>query len=141
MTSSTSSPRKSSAASAEPTLDESTTPDATTDAPSLAEPDAAPADTATPAVAAAPVETPAPVQDGPPKNLVEVTLAHPLDKEQDLTRLRLEPKEHGYKPGDAIWVTRDDARNLVNAGYAKGIDPENEAAVEALLAPAAEQSA
>lgn len=131
MTSSTSS-RKSSAASAEPTLDESTTDP--TDAPSLAESATVPAETEAPA-AAAETEAPAPVQDDPPKNRIEVALAHPLDRESDLTRLRLEPKEGGYKPGDKIWVTRDDARSLINAGYAKGVDPENKAAVEALLTP------
>jgi hypothetical protein len=78
---------------------------------------------------------PAAADDEDRKGKVAVKLAHPLDKVEDLRRLRLDDeKEGGYRVGDEVWLSPDDARTLITAGYAQ-TDPENKAAVEAVLAP------
>lgn len=123
MTSSTSS-RKSPAASTDPTLDDSTVE---TPAPAV---DSAPAADTVPAIS----EAPAPASDS---NKVKIKLAHPLDKKEDLRTLGLAPKEGGYKPLDEIEVTKAGARTLISAGYAAYVDPENAEAVAAALNPSA----
>jgi hypothetical protein len=64
---------------------------------------------------------------------VKIVLAHPLDRERDITRLRLDQKDGGYKVGEDVWVLPADAKTLIAAGYAQ-VDPEDNAAVAAVLA-------
>lgn len=131
----TSSTRKPNAASTEPTLD-STDAAKVADAPATADAPAveAPAPVNVEPTVATPAAVEVAVEEDP--NLVPIKLAHPLDKEDDLRRLGLEPKEGGYKPHDEIRVTRDNARILISAGYAQ-VDPEDKAAVAAALNPTA----
>lgn len=69
-------------------------------------------------------DAPQPAQSQQADNKVSVKLAHPIGDAEDITRLGLEPKDAGYNVGDSIRVRRDDARTLINAGYAQ-VDPEN----------------
>lgn len=62
---------------------------------------------------------------------VTITLAHPLSIRQSE---RLRAKEaRDYNTGDKITVPRDDARAIINAGFADGVDPENHEQVRAAL--------
>lgn len=137
----TSSTRKPTAASTEPTLDSTDDTAKVADAPATADAptaDAPAVDAPAPVNVEPTVATPAAVEVAVEEdpNLVSIKLAHPLDKEDDLRRLGLEPKEGGYKPHDEIRVTRDNARMLISAGYAQ-VDPEDKAAVAAALNPTA----
>lgn len=129
----TTSSKRSSAAAANP---ETPATDAAGNATLAADAPSAPAETEAPATGETAVEpaadetTPATVQDRAGR--VKVVLAHPLDQPNDLTRLRLDQKDGGYKVGEEVWVLRDDARTLITAGYAQ-VDPENNEAVAAVL--------
>lgn len=153
MTSNSSRASKASAAASEPAATEEKADTAASKTVADAAPVDAPAETEAPTAgdlpveppldkapgavpAAAPAEAEAPAEKERPKNHVQVVLAHPIDKQRDLTLLRLEPKEGGYKVNEEIWVHPDSARTLIAGGYAKGVHPEDRAAVEAALAPA-----
>lgn len=86
-------------------------------------------ESAPPAVtASAPAEVPAAVDP----NKVTIKLAHPLTRIDDLRHLGLPERDGGYTVNDEVQVTKAGARTLINAGYAQ-VDPENTAAVEAVL--------
>lgn len=53
------------------------------------------------------------------KDQVKVTLAHPLRAEH---AVRLGLDEQDYAVEDTVTVRRDQARSLVNAGYAAAVD-------------------
>lgn len=64
-------------------------------------------------------------------NTVTLTLAHPLTAQQVE---RLHAKEvRDYRQGDKITVPQDDARAIINAGYADGVDPENQEQTQSAL--------
>lgn len=64
-------------------------------------------------------------------DMVTLTLAHPLNSEQ-VTRLHAKDIKD-YNSGDKITVPRDDARAIINAGFASQIDPADHSQVEAAL--------
>jgi hypothetical protein len=70
---------------------------------------------------------------------VTLTLAHPLDTRQAERLHAKDAKE--YKVGDKIVVPRDDARAIINAGFAAGIDPQDHDQVRAALDAPAPKSA
>jgi hypothetical protein len=74
----------------------------------------------------------APVND----NRVPIMLAHPVDTIETMRRLRIEPKADGtpYAVGETIRLYRDEARALINCGYAQ-VDPEDPNAVRRALFP------
>lgn len=65
-------------------------------------------------------------------DLVTLTLAHPLTAEQ-AERLHAKDSKKNYTQGDKITVPRDDARLIINAGYAQGIEPSDNEAVRKAL--------
>lgn len=141
----TTSSRKNSSASAD---DQVLVETPATDAPATDAPATdVPATDAPAADAPAPVETPAapPVTDtaAPDPDKVTITLAHPVDKPEDLRYLGLAPEREvegkivkGYQVHDKVVVNRAAAQSLINAGYAQ-VDPEDKAAVAAVLNPSA----
>lgn len=104
------------------------------------ETDAPAVETQTTEVAEAPAVEPAlaaeaaPVDPAPavPAGRVAIKLAHPISNEEHMRRLRLDVKPGGYKVNDEVYVTRDDARALINAGLAQ-VDPEDHEAVRAAI--------
>lgn len=62
---------------------------------------------------------------------VTLTLAHPLSAEQSQRVLADRVKD--YWVGDKITVRRDYALSIINAGYAKGVDPADREAVREAL--------
>lgn len=91
-------------------------------------------DESAPAAVEASAPADAPVEADPDK--VTIKLAHPLDKPEDLRYLGLQPRESGYNVHDEIQVSKAGASSLINAGYAQ-VDPEDKAAVNAVLNPEA----
>lgn len=78
-------------------------------------------------------DAPAASADDPAnKGKVPITLAHPIENEEHMRRLRLDVKEGGYGVHDVVYLTPDDARALINAGLAQ-VDPEDPTAVRAAL--------
>lgn len=64
---------------------------------------------------------------------VTLTLAHPLNSAQVE---RMHAKEiKNYSPGDTITVPIEDARAIINAGFAKDVEPGNTKQVQAALSP------
>lgn len=63
--------------------------------------------------------------------MVTLTLAHPLTAQQ-ADRLRAKDSKD-YKVGDKITVPMDDARAIINAGFAAGIDPADHKQVRSAL--------
>lgn len=70
------------------------------------------------------------------KGRVPIVLAHPLDGIDNFRRLRLDTDpdqpENGYTVGSTVWLVPDDARAVINAGYAQ-VDPEDKDAVRAAV--------
>jgi hypothetical protein len=66
--------------------------------------------------------------------MVTLNLAHPLTADQ-ARRVRAKEDKEYPTPGMEITVPRDDARTLIDAGYASGVDPNDKEAVAAVLAP------
>lgn len=64
--------------------------------------------------------------------MVTLTLAHPLSAAQ-VEKLHAQDSSKDYTQGDKITVPRDDARLIINAGYADGVDPEDHDAVRKTL--------
>lgn len=62
---------------------------------------------------------------------IEITLAHPITREQDKQYLGLDTKKD-YAPGDKITVNRNGASSLIGSGYA-AVDPEDREAVADVL--------
>jgi hypothetical protein len=62
---------------------------------------------------------------------VEITLAHPITREQDKRYLGLD-LDKDYAPGDKIDVNRNAAQALIGSGYA-AVDPEDRKAVAEVL--------
>lgn len=81
-----------------------------------------------------PAATSAPSAEQPGGGKVAVKLAHPVDDKETMRRLRLDPDSGGYKIGDQVHLLPDDARALINAGYAQ-VDPEDNEAVRSVLRP------
>lgn len=63
---------------------------------------------------------------------VEVTLAHPITKDQHKIELGLDP-ETKCNVHDVIRVSKNSAKRLIDAGYAQ-VDPEDAEAVRTVLA-------
>lgn len=63
---------------------------------------------------------------------VTLTLAHPLTAKQ-AERLHIEGGGKDLVQGDSITLPREDARAVINAGYAAGVEPENHDAVRKAL--------
>lgn len=55
---------------------------------------------------------------------IEVTLAHPLSKERARTQLGIQTDED-LRVGTLLKIGREQARSLINAGYAKDVDPDD----------------
>jgi hypothetical protein len=91
---------------------------------------AAPLDGSPAATAAAATAVPA------DDNRVPIKLAHPIDTVEAMRRLRIEPKEDGtpYAVGETVRLFRDEARALINCGYAQ-VDPEDANAVRRAIFP------
>lgn len=64
--------------------------------------------------------------------MVTLTLAHPLSAAQ-VQKLHAQDSSKDYTQGDRITLPRDDARLVINAGYADGVDPEDHEAVRKAL--------
>jgi hypothetical protein len=71
--------------------------------------------------------------------MVTLTLANPLTAAQ-ADRLHAKGSSKDYRQGDKITLPRDDARLLINAGYAAGVDPADHEAVHKALDAAAASS-
>lgn len=67
-------------------------------------------------------------QDDDDDGKVAITLSNPIDRPDDIARLRLKPQDGGYPVGSTIRVTPADARAIIGSGYAT-IDPEDRQAV------------
>lgn len=65
-------------------------------------------------------------------DMVTLTLAHPLSAAQ-ASRLHAKDSKD-YPQGSKITVPRDDARSIINAGYADGVEPSDHEAVRNALA-------
>ncbi|MEW9530761.1 hypothetical protein [Microbispora sp. NPDC049125] len=63
---------------------------------------------------------------------VTLKLAHPLLADQ-AAAVRAKDTTKDYAVGDEITVPLAEARAVINAGYAMGVDPENKQQVEAVL--------
>jgi hypothetical protein len=70
---------------------------------------------------------------------VTLTLAHPLNAKQ-ADRLHAKDSKD-YAVGDKIVVPPDDARAIINAGFAQGVDPEDHEQVKAALTSSTATSA
>ena len=68
-------------------------------------------------------------------SMVTLTLAHPLDAHQAERLHAKDVKDYGTL--DKITVPVDDARAIINAGFAADVDPENHEQVAAALNPSA----
>lgn len=64
---------------------------------------------------------------------VTIELAHPLYAEQ-AARLRATDVRE-YEIGERITVPREEAAAIINAGFASGVDPQDQGQVAAALAP------
>lgn len=65
-------------------------------------------------------------------HMVTLTLAHSLNAAQ-ADRLHAKDAGKDYPTGSKITVPKDDARSIINAGFADGVDPENAEQVRAAL--------
>lgn len=75
------------------------------------------------------------------EDMVTLKLASPVSKMQ-AERMRAKEVKDYPSPGLEITVPRDEARVLINAGYAAGVEPSDAAAVDkALGEPVAAKSA
>lgn len=72
-------------------------------------------------------------------DMVTLTLAHPMTAEQSRLFRAKDVKDYD-RPGMKITVPRDDARRIIDAGYAAGIEPTNTDAVAAALESKATKS-
>lgn len=63
--------------------------------------------------------------------MTTLTLAHPLTAEQ--ARKVHADQDKDYVQGDSITLPRDDARLVINAGYAQDVDPDDHDAVRKAL--------
>lgn len=65
---------------------------------------------------------------------VTLILAHPLSGEQ-AARLGIEGASttKDYRQGDSVTLPRENGRAVINAGYAKGVEPEDRDAVHKAL--------
>lgn len=64
-------------------------------------------------------------------DMVTLTLAHPLNQQQAERVHAKDKKDYGI--GDKIVVPKDDARAIINAGFADGIDPDDRDRVREVL--------
>jgi hypothetical protein len=69
--------------------------------------------------------------------MITLKLAHPLTAEQ-AARLRATEVQDYPNPGMEITVPREEARAIIDAGYASGVEPQDQDAVSAVLNPAPE---
>jgi hypothetical protein len=65
---------------------------------------------------------------------VTVVLAHPLDDEQTLRRLRIDPAEGPFRVGDPVRMYPAEAQAVINAGYAQ-VNPKDQDAVREIIRP------
>ncbi|MEV8634271.1 hypothetical protein AB0395_21710 [Streptosporangium sp. NPDC051023] len=73
------------------------------------------------------------------EKMVTLTLAHPLE-EEGAKRVRAK-QIRDYQVGEKISVPYHEARGIISAGYAAGIDPEDIEQVQEALATAATSTA
>jgi hypothetical protein len=66
--------------------------------------------------------------------MITLKLAHPLTAEQ-ADRLRARDVKEYPSPGMEITVPRDEARAIIDAGYAFGVDPQDQDAVAQVFEP------
>ncbi len=82
------------------------------------------------------VEAPLPPDDvAEDDGLVELRLAHPLSRREDLIYLGLDPEKGTYNVNEKVRVNRNAARTLIGAGQVQ-VDPSDPKAVAEALGDA-----
>lgn len=69
----------------------------------------------------------------PTSDLITLILAHPLSAAQAARLHATDVKD--YRAGEKISVPERDARSIINAGFAKGVEPGDHEQVAAALNP------